>query len=378
MTKIKFKPRISLFEDFENEAFLTGQLITYIGNKRKLLNFIGGVLRLIQKDLNKDKLDILDGFSGSGVVARYFKKYSKKLYVNDLELYSEIINKCYLSNQPEIDLKILQENIDWLNSIKLKSRKKGIIAKLYSPKNDKQIEIGERVFYTNTNARIIDNIRAAIDKFPTAERHLYLAPLLSEASIHANTSGVFKGFYKNSETSKGQFGGNAKNCLQRITKEIELPVPILSDFNCECQIFKKDTNQLVKEISEIDVAYFDPPYNQHPYGSNYFMLNVIADNKKPKEISNVSGIPKNWNKSSYNSKKSIHECFENLIAATNSKYIVVSYSSEGFLNKKEVEQLLKKYGSFKIVEKNYNAFRGSRNLHNRNKSVKEYLFVLKK
>ena len=25
-----------------------------------------------------------------------------------------------------------------------------------------------------------------------------------------------------------------------------------------------------------DLAYFDPPYNQHPYGSNYFMLNTIA------------------------------------------------------------------------------------------------------
>ena len=40
----------------------------------------------------------------------------------------------------------------------------------------------------------------------------------------------------------------------------------------------------------LDLVYLDPPYNQHPYGSNYFMLNVIANNQTTK-ISKVSGIP---------------------------------------------------------------------------------------
>ena len=43
--------------------------------------------------------------------------------------------------------------------------------------------------------------------------------------------------------------------------------------------FVKIQNELVKEIEPVDLAYFDPPYNQHPYGSNYFMLNIINGGK---------------------------------------------------------------------------------------------------
>ncbi|MDR0684304.1 MAG: DNA adenine methylase [Spirochaetaceae bacterium] len=38
-----------------------------------------------------------------------------------------------------------------------------------------------------------------------------------------------------------------------------------------------DSNKIINNIPEVDLAYLDPPYNQHPYGSNYFMLNLILD-----------------------------------------------------------------------------------------------------
>ena len=92
----------------ENEAFLSEQIITYIGNKRALLSFIGTALDEVKKELGKDKLDVVDIFSGSGIVSRYFKKYSAHLYVNDLEDYCCTINRCYLSNKEDIDLKALE------------------------------------------------------------------------------------------------------------------------------------------------------------------------------------------------------------------------------------------------------------------------------
>ena len=78
----------------ENPAYLQEQLITYIGNKRALLDFIGQGISIAQKELNKEKLSIFDCFSGSGVVARYFRQFASQLWVNDLELYSAIINRC--------------------------------------------------------------------------------------------------------------------------------------------------------------------------------------------------------------------------------------------------------------------------------------------
>ena len=69
----------------ENSDFLTKQIITYLGNKRSLLDFIGTAVNKVKKDLKKDKLSSLDLFSGSGIVARFLKQHSNFLIANDLE-----------------------------------------------------------------------------------------------------------------------------------------------------------------------------------------------------------------------------------------------------------------------------------------------------
>ena len=40
----------------ENPAYLQEQLITYIGNKRSLLGFIGQGISIVQKELKKERL----------------------------------------------------------------------------------------------------------------------------------------------------------------------------------------------------------------------------------------------------------------------------------------------------------------------------------
>ena len=114
--------------------------------------------------------------------------------------------------------------------------------------------------------------------------------------MNTNTSGVFKGFHK--RNGNGHFGGDGENALSRIKREIYLDTPIFSDFECPVFVHKKYINELVRDsnLPVFDLVYYDPPYNQHPYGSNYFMLNII-NNGKEREIQNgVSGIAKNWNK----------------------------------------------------------------------------------
>ena len=118
--------------------------------------------------------------------------------------------------------------------------------------------------------------------------------------------------------------------------------------------------------------------NQHPYGSNYFMLNIISKNEKPKKISKISGIPQNWNKSHYNKSKEAEIFLDDLIKNTKSKYIAVSYNNEGIISIDKINEILNKYGNLSILEKEYNAFRGSRNLNDRQLKVKEIIFLLKK
>jgi adenine-specific DNA-methyltransferase len=362
----------------EKREYLTQQLITYIGNKRALLSFIGNGIKKVQKKLHKNKLKMFDVFSGSGIVARYFKQFSDLLIVNDLEKYSAIINECYLSNENEINVFLLRKYYYELIAEVEKGLKKGIISELYAPSDDTQIKPHERVFYTARNAMYIDTVRQLVEKIPLNEQKYFLAPLLSEASIHANTSGVFKGFYKNKETGIGQFGGKNQDALFRITGNIKLPFPILSNFNCDTVICNDDSNNIIKKLPEVDIAYLDPPYNQHPYGSNYFMLNLILDYTYPEKTSKISGIPENWNRSAYNKGHHALKVLTYLVENIKSKYVIISFNSEGFISIEQMRNMLMKIGKLEVLETGYNVFRGSRNLNNREIHVQEYLYLLEK
>ena len=366
------------FSGIEKPEFLTQQLITYIGNKRALLDFIGDGIGRVQKRLNKEKLRIFDVFSGSGIVSRYFKQFSEFLVANDLENYSTLINECYLSNESDINIPALRKTHFELLEAMENKLERGIISELYAPKNDREIVSGERVFYTTRNAMYIDTARRLIENIPKKEQKYFLAPLLSEASIHANTSGVFKGFYKNKETGIGQFGGLNKNALSRITGEIRLPFPVFSKFNCEALILNGDSNRIIGDVPEVDLAYLDPPYNQHPYGSNYFMLNLILEYKYPESASRVSGIPDNWNRSDYNKSQQALQALTEIVEKVKAKFVLISFNSEGYIKIEQMKGMLTKIGRYQVLETRYNTFRGSRNLNNRDIHVKEYLYLLEK
>lgn len=381
----------------ENTQYLTEQLITYIGNKRSLLPFIKQGVEIVQKELNKEFLHCFDVFSGSGIVSRFLKSYASSITTNDLETYAKIISSCYLSNKSSINFdelekihsELVKSTTNEISTRELNNSCPGFVSELYAPKDEDNVQFGERCFYTPYNAKYIDIIRQKItDEVPAELQKFFIAPLLSEVSVHANTAGIFKGFYKNSRTGKGQFGGNGKNALERIKGKIELPLPIFSNFECPSYIFQEDANTLILDEmlynhlpeKEFDLAYIDPPYNQHPYGSNYFMLNLIANYQRPdcEKISRVSGIPKDWNRSSFNRKRDAAESFTNLVSSLRAKYLMVSFNSEGYISKNEMINILEKVGTVTVLDISYNAFKGSRNLKNRDIYVSEYLFIVKK
>lgn len=381
----------------ENTQYLTEQLITYIGNKRSLLPFIKQGVEIVQKELNKEFLHCFDVFSGSGIVSRFLKSYASSITTNDLETYAKIISSCYLSNKSSINFdelekihsELVKSTTNEISTCELNDSCPGFVSELYAPKDEDNVQFGERCFYTPYNAKYIDIMRQKItDEVPAELQKFFIAPLLSEVSVHANTAGIFKGFYKNSRTGKGQFGGNGKNALERIKGKIELPLPIFSNFECPSYIFQEDANTLILDEmlynhlpeKEFDLAYIDPPYNQHPYGSNYFMLNLIANYQRPdcEKISRVSGIPKDWNRSSFNRKRDAAESFTNLVSSLRAKYLMVSFNSEGYISKNEMINILEKVGTVTVLDISYNAFKGSRNLKNRDIYVSEYLFIVKK
>ena len=364
----------------ESREFLTSQIITYLGNKRALIGHIEREVEEISRRLGKERLVCADIFSGSGIVARMLKRHSSRLIVNDLEAYSAVINGCYLTDRKDYPR---EECARLRSEIARRCEEKkvpGIITANYAPQDDGDIREGERAFYTHGNALLIDSYRKYIDDVVAdiSLRRFFLAPLITEASVHVNTSGVFKGFYKDKSTGRGCFGASGRNALPRIFGRIELREPVLSNFESAVEIHQGDAVALSGELGEMDVAYLDPPYNQHPYGSNYFMLNLILKNRLDVAVSEVSGITQDWNRSAFNRPGSALESMEEIVSSLRARFVIVSYNSEGFITPGEMAGMLGRYGDVRTVEIAYNAFRGSRNLRSRSIHVSEYLFVLEK
>ncbi len=361
----------------ENPDYLTEQLITCIGNKRSLLGFIDNPLRRVKQRLGRQALNIADLFAGSGIVSRYFKAHATSLISNDLEEYARILGKCYLTNAREVNISALEETLQKILPELEADREGGFISELYAPQDDAHIQPGERVFYTRRNALYLDAACRAIARQPEWMKPYLLGPLLSEASIHANTSGVFKGFYKNEE-GVGSFGGRKGDALLRIMSPIHMAMPIWSRFSCPTRVCCEDANVLVRKLDPVDLIYLDPPYNQHPYGSNYFMLNLIANYRRPENISTVSGIPEDWTRSAYNAAGKAKEMLFSLVSACNASHILISYNSEGFISQDEFTAFLQSQGHLETYEIPYATFRGSRNLRNRSLMVHEYLYLLER
>jgi adenine-specific DNA methylase len=91
-------------------------------------------------------------------------------------------------------------------------------------------------------------------------------------------------FFGNRKTGTGQFGGKNQYVLCRIKSDSRLPFPFYS--NTDVLIFNDDSNRAGKNMPEVNKAYLDPLYNQHPYNSNYFVPNLLVDC----QLSNLKGL----------------------------------------------------------------------------------------
>src|SRR5207249_1052588 len=130
--------------------------------------------------LGKTRLRVFDAFSGSGVVSRFLKAHASLLITNDLEDYAAVTARCYLRNKSTVDLAAILEVVAELNArVTTAMLAPGFIEELYSPQDEMHITKGDRVFYTKSNARRLDDYRRLIDTAPCDIRDLLMGPLLS-------------------------------------------------------------------------------------------------------------------------------------------------------------------------------------------------------
>ncbi len=341
-------------EVLENESFeyLSSQVMPFIGSKRRNLDVINAAILQVKSELGIEKLKIADIFSGSGIVSRLFKQHSKKLLVNDLEYFSYILNKCYLSNKTEEFMDECRYYYDLHQYMyRLRGTKPGFISELYAIKHINKALKTDRAYFTYENAQYIDTMLHYTYYIPDEYKPFVLAPLLVEACLRVNSPSSFKTFYKCMFTGKPMYGGNEEVGLSRIMEEIAIKFPVLSDHECEVEVYNEDATLMVDKIKGYDVLYLDPPYNKTSFSSSYFMLNLIAKNERPEKISKVAGRPLDWNRSIFNHKDFSFEVVKNIITKSKVKYVLLSYNTKGFLSENKILDFLESLGTVTVYNK---------------------------
>ncbi len=381
------------------KKFVETRLIAYIGNKRRLVKLLIKAFKYCQIDnTNPNHIPTyFDPFSGTGVVSRLAKTQGFKVVSNDWEYYSYVINKLYIEMDDKTINDVFEQIggidkvIEKLNMLPPLPYNKSYITKYYCPNDTDNPDItNERMFYKRETGEKIDAIREEIDNITKkckkgAKQVLYtlLAPLLYEASARSNTSGVFKAYHKG-------FGGSQGDALSRIMRDLTIEKPILWDNKTIHKVFKTDAIKLCKKLSSIikfDIAYLDPPYNQHQYGSNYHLLNTIAYNDKPpinKEIyiegkkTNKSGIRKDWirTKSGFCYKSSARIEFKKLINNINAKYILISYSIDGIIDFDDMMDIFIEKGKLDIITSQYTKYPGGKQSLKREINNIEFILIV--
>ena len=352
--------------------YIFHQLIPYLGNKRKLLPLIGQAIE--QTDLSRGSF--VDLFAGSTVVARFAKSLGFRVLANDWEPYAyEIVQGTIVCNRQPTFRKIggVKEAFTQLAAEKPIT---GYVTRHLCPKSDERPDPDrERMFFTRRNGRRIDAMRERIARWESEkrispiERSYLLSAFLYAASYVSNTSGVFKGFHRG-------WGGKTGTALYRILSDIELNPPVLHDNGQLNLAVRDDAHVLAPELTNLlgespDIVYLDPPYNQHPYGSNYHVLNTIAlwdhppvsDALRPNgRLLEKSAIRKDWRslrRSPYNAAAEALPALKSLVGSIDARWIMLSYSTDGNIPFADVLRILGDRGRLTVLAKPYKRYRVS-------------------
>lgn len=341
----------------------------YIGRKNALLKFIEEPL--IENNISSGIF--CDIFSGTTVVAQYFKTKGFEVIANDYMFFSYVFQKSYIENNLEpkfeglskiITKPSLNKILDYLNNL---NGKKGFVYKNFCVEGSKNSKY-ERNYFSTENAKKIDEIRETIESWKNekqiteTEFYILLTVLIEAIPFVSNISGTYGAFLKINDP--------------RMFKKIFLKYPKLISSKKHHKANFIDSNELIRKI-ECDILYIDPPYNKRQYPSNYHMLETITVWDK-KLLDSKTGLrPWKHQKSLYCSTTKCITIFEDLIKNANCKYILFSYNTEGIIPYDEIIRILSNKGEVKVYKQDYIRYKSNSRKNDAQKFLHELLFFVK-
>lgn len=288
-------------------------MIKYIGSKRTLIPIILEAVRRAA-----DAHSVIDLFSGTSRVGHALKAAGYRVLANDHNAYAATLARCYVQADAEDVLEDAAKLVREFNSLK---GKPGYFTETFCVKS--------RYFQPKNGARI-DAIREAIaakSLEPELEA-VMLVSLMEAADRVDSTTGVQMAYLK--------------TWAPRSHKDLELRVPkvLPRAKHGKGQATCLDALEAAK-LFEADVAYIDPPYNQHSYLGNYHVWESLVRWDKP-EVYGIAckRMDVRQRKSIFNSRPHFAGAMRKMLGAIRARVLIVSFNNEGYLTREDMESIL--------------------------------------
>lgn len=307
-------------------------MIKYIGSKRTLVptlvEVIGGL---------PDARSVIDLFSGTSRVGHGLKAAGLRVISNDLNTYAATLSRCYVA----ADAGDHAEAAEQLAALSQLPGRPGYFTKTFCEDS--------RYFQPKNGARV-DAIRDAIEAMELTEerRAVLLVSLMEAADRVDSTTGVQMAYLK--------------QWAPRASRDLTLRMPALLP---RAAAGKGESHQLdalkAAETLSADVAYLDPPYNQHKYLGNYHIWETLMRWDAPEAYGIArKRIDCRQRKSPFNSRRFAVDALRQVIKTIDARHLVVSFSDEGYIPRPQMEELLRERGEVRVMVNDFRRYVGAR------------------
>lgn len=306
-------------------------MIKYLGSKRALMPILE---TLFAASGAKTAVDL---FTGTTRVAAALKLQGMQVTAVDTASYSEVFSKTFIELDATLaDLRELAVAVASLNQLPGTS---GYFTEVFCQKAR---------FFQVKNGQKIDSVRSVIESEYKSSWMYFplLASLVIAADKVDSTTGVQMAYLK--------------TWSRRSSFELELQVPELLAGGGRS--IRGDAVEQAPKLGSFDLAYLDPPYNQHRYFGNYHIWETLVrwDHPEYYGIANKRiDTRSNENKSAFNSKLTLPDALSTAIAGLDVKTLVLSYNNESWLSRRELTDMCSKFETVEILDFDSKRYVGS-------------------
>jgi adenine-specific DNA-methyltransferase len=269
----------------------------------------------------------LDLFTGTTRVAQEWKRRGAHVTAVDAARYSAVLAECFIQTDADrIDLPALAEAIFHLQQL---PGTDGYVTETFSRRAR---------YFQEENARRIDAIRDAIEREWSGHpwRSVLLTSLLLAADRVDSTTGVQMAYLK--------------QWSPRSYQPLELRVPELIAGGGLA--IHGDAVEVTAALPEVDLAYLDPPYNQHRYAGNYHVWETLMAWDSPDHYGVACkrvGLRGEEGVSVFNRRREAPEAMAGLVAGLRAEVVMISGSDEGWIPVEDLADMASGRGAVEIL-----------------------------